>query len=246
LTFFIYLTRYNWAKYTERPRAKPHLINYFPKYNVEKSSEDYARIKMMLHHPFREEVDSLLLTPTQEYLNWTSVYQHCFNTHGDTHPYFDIDGFGDPVEIVEQDDMWELFEDDGENDLFWAEFAAQQPGRDGAEFEDPDALGRRDIDHAFNWSRFIDKYDISPTWLEEMKEAHPRVLEVGYTSQSMVDSLALKQRQAYDLVVNQALQHIRHRADILTTPRPRQLLYHIDGKAGTGKSFTIHCISVRG
>ena len=176
-------------------------------------------------------------------MNWTSAYQHCFNTHGDTHPYFDTDGFGDPVEIVEQDDMWELFEDDEENDLFWAEFAAQRPGRDGAEFEDPDALGRCDIDRAFDWSQFIDKYDISPTWLEEMKEAHPKVLEVGYASQSMVDSLALKQRQAYDLVVNQALQHIRHRADILTTPRPRQLLYHIDGRAGTGKSFTIHCIS---
>ena len=76
-----------------------------------------------------------------------------------------------------------------------------------------------------------------------MKEAYPKALEVDYASQSMVDSLALKQRQAYDLVVNQALQHARHKASMLPVPRPRQLLYHADGRAGTGKSFTIHCIS---
>jgi ATP-dependent DNA helicase PIF1 len=243
LTFFVYLTRYDWKKCTERPKAKPRLINYFPRYDIEKTPEDYARVKMMLHHPFRGEVNNLLSTPTQEYMDWTSAYRHCCDAHGSTHLYFNTDGFGDPVEIVEQDDMWELFEDDEENDLFWAELAAQRPGRDGAELEDPEALGKRDIDRAFDWSQFIDEHQVFPTWLAEMKEAYPKALEVDYASQSMVDSLSLKQRQAYDLVVNQALQHARHKASMLTVPRPRQLLYHLDGRAGTGKSFTIHCIS---
>lgn len=45
------------------------------------------------------------------------------------------------------------------------------------------------------------------------------------------------------MVIEQADRRARYKANMLIERRPKQLLYYADGKAGTGKSFTIHYIS---
>jgi len=237
MTYFAFLTLYS-SKYTLRPRAKPRLISYFPTYDAEKNPQDFARVKLMLHHPFRD-VSKLLSTADHDILDWTAALNHCSTHHvgNNAHPDFDSDGFGDLPEIVEEDDEFELYEDRQENDLFWAELAAQRPGRDNADLEDPDALGNRDVDRAFDWTEFVDKHPtLTLTWLADNKELHPKSLEVDYVSQSMVETLALKQRQIYDISMGQAGRRARGE-------NPAQLLFQVDGKAGTGKSYTIQLLS---
>jgi hypothetical protein len=73
---------------------------------MEKTPEDFVRVKIMLHYPFRDDVSNLLSTLNQDFMDWTVAYQHCCNAHIDTHSHFSSDGFRDPVQIVdEEDDM---------------------------------------------------------------------------------------------------------------------------------------------
>ena len=90
--------------------------------------------------------------------------------------------------------------DEEESGLLWQELAAQRPGHDNANLEDPDALGRRDIDRAFDWAPYINKYPgLRYDWWNIQKEQNPKSLEVDYASQSTADELNRKQRQIYDM-----------------------------------------------
>lgn len=245
ITFFQYLTKFNWKTFKERPRAKERLINYFPRYTLAKAPEDYARIKMLLHHPVQgDDIENLLQRLDEEpFPDWMSAFQYCSRHH----LYHPTDGFGDDLAEIDEEEN-EFFEpfpaEPEENTLFWAEFAALRPGRDAAVFTDPDALGNRPIDLNFQWSAFVGRCNISPTWLKEQKLNDETTLEAAPASQSMIDSLALRQRQLFDIVVNQAIErHTYNNNPFGGSVVPRQLLYHVDGRAGTGKSFAIHCIS---
>ena len=190
----------------------------------------------MLHHPFRDVGDLLLSFDGHDFQDWTAALNYCVSNHVDlyAHDDFSSDGFGELPEVVEEDNEFELYEDKEENDLFWAELAAQRPGRDGGHLEDADALGNRDVDRAFDWSPFVNKYpDLTGDWLDNAQERFPKSLEVDYASQSIVDKLNLKQRQVYDTTME------AFRSDVEIP----QLLLHVDGRAGTGKSFVIQLTS---
>lgn len=58
LSFFRWATLHNHRDHSVRPRAKPAVLSYFPKYT--RGTEDFARIKMMLHHQFRDDVADVL------------------------------------------------------------------------------------------------------------------------------------------------------------------------------------------
>jgi hypothetical protein len=64
LALLDFLHNFDHFRLTRRPKAKPRALNYFPRYKAEKNSpqfEDYCRIKVTLHHPFREIKDLLNL-----------------------------------------------------------------------------------------------------------------------------------------------------------------------------------------
>ena len=239
VTFFQFLTLYEYKKYTLRPRAKPRLINYFPTYDPDKDSdkEDYTRVKMMLHHPFRD-VEDLLVTDDNQgvFNNWHTAFQNCLTHH--THADL-IDGMR-KVPIIDDDDFETPADEAPENELDWAEFARQRPGQAG-QLEDADALGNREIDRAFDWTSIEKHPDATPFWLQEVKAANPMSLDVDYESQSTVEKLTLKQRQAYDIAMDQVALRVHNEAHNMPPPKPLRM--HLDGKAGTGKSFYIHLVS---
>lgn len=239
LTFFAYLTLCD-KSFELRPRAKPRFINYFPRYHPLKDVENFARIKLMLHHPFKKIED---LLSADNFQNYASALEYCRRTHtGDkAHEHWDMDGMEELPHIAEDEQEFEEPDlEDDQNDLFWADLAAQRPGRDNAAtvFEDPDELGNRPLDREYDWDQFVGKHSdmFYPAWLPDMKEQHPKALEVNYAASDAVDMLAAKQRQVYDLSLDQ--HTCRCQGD-----HPQQMLIHVDGKAGTGKSFTIAMIS---
>lgn len=203
---------------------------------------------MILHHPFRSvedlKVGDLYAADADVFPDFLSVYNHCVNHHMGTHPDFENDGCGEPLVIEEDDELWDPFDNRQENELFWAELAAQNPHRLAGELENIEALGNRMSDREYDWSQYVNKFDLPDTWLTEKKAADDQDLEAAPVSDEQLRSMSIKQRQIFNLMVEQAALR-RAFADDETNkiPRPPQLLCHIDGRAGTGKSFAIHCIS---
>lgn len=60
VTYFQWLTLFNFTQSTPRPVALPRILDYFPKYKSE--TEDYARVKLTPHHPFRN-IETQTLSP---------------------------------------------------------------------------------------------------------------------------------------------------------------------------------------
>ena len=250
LTFFSFLRDYNFEKYQSRPIAPQRLINYFPRYSPSKDLEDYSRVKMMMHHPFRR-IETLLLKDLDPdgnpdiddtYDSFTSALISCQNEH--IHPELDgvDDGLSPLPDAIDIDEFEGQQEAQDNNDLEWAALAGQRPGRDNTNLEDGNALGHRDIDRLFDWSPCVNTHpDVTPDWWNEQKTAFPKSLEVEYASQTVVDSLNLKQRQIYDLVIDHFEASVA--AEQNNSPPPPQLLLQDDGKAGTGKSFVIKTMS---
>lgn len=80
-----------------------YINRYFPiyRYDAEDEREDYARVKMMLHHPFRSQED-LLRVDGVIYDSFDAALTMCRANH--THPH---DHYGKPI----QDTPEQLFED---------------------------------------------------------------------------------------------------------------------------------------
>ena len=79
LSLFQCLRFWDWMTWKLRPRAKPWVINYFPRYKnnprVEEYS-DYCRVKLMLHHPFIDW-DDLLSVDGQVYDSYVDAFHAC-------------------------------------------------------------------------------------------------------------------------------------------------------------------------
>ncbi|KAI0536658.1 hypothetical protein GGR58DRAFT_380467 [Xylaria digitata] len=77
VTYFQWLTKYSWDSQPPRPRprAQDRILIYFPKYKRETASEDYCRVKMMLHHPFGQEgVSSTKIVDGHQYNTYAEAY----------------------------------------------------------------------------------------------------------------------------------------------------------------------------
>src|ERR1700733_12028574 len=64
LSLFTCLRLWDWLIWKIRPRARPRVINYYPRYLDDPKSlgySDYCRVKLMLHHPFTDGPDLLLV-----------------------------------------------------------------------------------------------------------------------------------------------------------------------------------------
>jgi hypothetical protein len=88
------------------------------------------------------------------------------------------------------------------------------------------------MDHNYDWSLHVGRYDISPDVWDQVKAEKP-IAQVVTTDSSPLP-LNTEQRKLYDTVVDQYSQELNFDA-----PLPRQLLLNVDGVAGSGKTFTL-------
>jgi hypothetical protein len=94
LSLFECLRNWDWMTWKIRPRAAARVINYFPKYPKDPKSSlysDYCRVKLMLHHPFIDWTD-LLMVDGWAYGSYIDAFRACSLSHN--HPE---DFYTDPV-----------------------------------------------------------------------------------------------------------------------------------------------------
>ena len=92
-----------------------------------------------------------------------------------------------------------------------------------------DCLGRRPIDEV-DWSPHIGQHDVNRDWWKMQKTNHP--VKQRTESAATLEDLAEKQQLLYHTVVD-------YYRDLITTGELSQLLLHVDGQAGTGKTTVI-------
>ena len=235
-TFFDFLRLRDYSTWKIRHRAKPRIINYWPRYSSDPASDEYehyCRVKMMLHHPFRA-IDNLLAGPEgQLFESFEMAYSFCQQHHLGEHEE-------DFLEEVKSPDTTEDFEsgpsvDEGLVQSGWELLAAGYPGHEHLR-EGPDGLADRDLDRAYDWSAHAGRYeDIDTDWWQAtiagFSDSRPINRSLG-----SLDSLQPRQRQIYDAVIG-------HYKKVLRGEEVAPLRFNIDGPAGTGKSYVIDLIS---
>ncbi|KAF6820018.1 hypothetical protein CSOJ01_01086 [Colletotrichum sojae] len=219
-----------WSSMTSR------VINYFPRYKKDNPAqhEDYCRVKMMLNHPHRQ-LDELLTVEGEVYTTFRDAYDACKTFHGNHAPDF-YDTITDTPEDAEFEDAEA---EEWMRNAGWEEMARELPDRP-IETDDIDILGNRPIDLNYDWSphvgRYFDELNVDAFW-QTARGQHGLDLPAGdadYTEDD-VASLNTRQRQVYDLVCT-------HLDRVSDHHNPPQLLLHVDGKGGTGKSHVIKLI----
>jgi hypothetical protein len=103
----------------------------------------------------------------------------------------------------------------------------------------PNDIGHRDIDRAETWTdaRYIAAQSLlAPDYWKQKHEAYPKGLRVPSQGADAVNGLNNYQREFYHVVT-------MHYLDYLQGKPVLQLLLHLDGRAGTGKSHVIMLIS---
>ncbi|KJK84849.1 hypothetical protein H633G_11351 [Metarhizium anisopliae BRIP 53284] len=139
-------------------------------------------------------------------------------------------------ELRAEDDEFELeVHEDPVVEEDWHELARMLPDRP-LEEEDIDILGRRDIDINYDWTPHVGRYTddgiLNGDYWKQRKAANRRDLDVDHQPLEARDSLNRHQRLVYDTVMDHFLDQ-----------EPSQLLLHVDGGGGTGKSYLINLLS---
>ncbi|KIX04765.1 uncharacterized protein Z518_05635 [Rhinocladiella mackenziei CBS 650.93] len=188
-------------KMTLRPRVLPRILNYFPHYRPTVDVEEYARVKLTLHVPFRAVDDLLRLDncdpPFASFADAWSYWQvtHSHNAESD---YME-----EPPPEPEEDDFEDLHvDDDADAQASWELLAQQLPDHDAAvRLEDPDKLGDRDLDRSYDWSPHVGRYPtLSDDFWKQMKVTSPAHLAA--ISSANPDELEVKQRQLFNHIVS--------------------------------------------
>lgn len=236
LSLFDCLRNWDWLTWRIRPRAAARVINYFPRYPKDPKSStysDYCRVKLMLHHPFVDWED-LLIIEGQAYESYTDAFRACSQLH--SHPedfYTDPDTEpGNPDSDADTDD--DLGPEDASDSHYpladFEAFARRRPQNDFTLMDFGDRIGTRDIDRGYDWSTHVGRYNIHPEIWDQIKAENPMAQAV--TMDSSPAFLNLEQKKLYDTVVSQ------YSDELAGQPR-RQLLLHVDGVAGSGKTFVL-------
>jgi ATP-dependent DNA helicase PIF1 len=158
VTYFDYLAMYDWNRIPPVPRSRAlsRILVYFPRYKRDGSRhEDFCRVKMMLHHPFRD-VSDVLVVDGMRHETYAGAYAACRQHHPNqhSHDYYQV------TEAAVNDDEFE----DGElpaDEVYnsWEALAAVLPDADKAGQDALEKLGTRELDLARDWS---DKVGIYP------------------------------------------------------------------------------------
>ncbi|KAF5127214.1 ATP-dependent DNA helicase pif1 [Metarhizium anisopliae] len=237
ITYLEYLQSYNlktWRRLAGQ--AKKRVLSYFPRYrSMEASSQfdDFCRVKLMMAHPHRSPED-LYTVGGHRFDSFAAAYK-CCREHHDTHS---DDHYGEPDtnELRAEDDEFELeVREEPVVEEDWHELAHMLPDRP-LEEGDIDILGRRDIDVDYDWTPHVGRYTddgiLNGDYWKQRKAANRRNLDVDHQPLEARDSLNRDQRLVYDTVMDHFL-----------TQESSQLLLHVDGGGGTGKSYLINLLS---
>ncbi|KID82373.1 ATP-dependent DNA helicase PIF1 [Metarhizium guizhouense ARSEF 977] len=238
ITYLEYLQSYNlktWRRLAAQ--AKKRVLSYFPRYRSMESSpqfNDFCRVKLMMAHPHRSP-EELLTVGGQQVDSFAAAYRFCREQHRDIHA---DDHYGEPDtnELRAEDDEFELeVQEEPTVEEDWHELARMLPDRP-LEEEDIDILGRRDIDINYDWTPHIGRYTddgiLKGDYWKQRKAANRLGLDVDHQPLEARDSLNRDQRLVYDTVMDHFL-----------TQESSQLLLHVDGGGGTGKSYLINLLS---
>lgn len=149
-------TLYNWSPklgFIMRSRGKPIVLNIYPLYSSDPEHRDYeqfCRVKIMLHHPFRsKDLDDLfVLEDGSPATNWQSVYKECV-AHHSPHP---VDALGVHQQELDDNSDTESVEQDDADDVKYEELLGmRRPHHDGSQFELETDLGQRLQDKEYDW-----------------------------------------------------------------------------------------------
>ncbi|KAJ6192128.1 hypothetical protein J3E72DRAFT_273784 [Bipolaris maydis] len=201
--------------------------------------EDYGWAKLMLHHPFRTLQDVFFLPEIHDEPCDACMEACEMSRERCTYPH---DRFNDPLPNPEpsthEDTQEDLDEEALSNmDAEWGELARQLPDSND---NNVDLLGCC-AEHNVDWSGLVGTHpDLQADWWKISKADH----SIGTCDIGPVTSYnrrKVKQKLLWDTF----LDHFR---GVSNEPIRRQLLLHIDGKGGTGKTTVIMsmCAEVEG
>ncbi|XP_044718785.1 PIF1-like helicase domain-containing protein [Hirsutella rhossiliensis] len=165
---------------------------------------------------------------------FAAAYQCCRQRHH----FHEDDHYGEvgANELQAEDDEFEREEHEEpvvEED--WHELARMLPDHP-LEEDDIDVLGRRDVDVNYDWTPHVGRYTddgiLHGDFWKQRKAESPLHLDVDHQPLEARDSLNPEQRLVYDTVMGHFL-----------TQACSQLLLHVDGGGGTGKSYLINLLS---
>lgn len=233
----------------ERPRAKPRVLNVYPRYKADPGGSDYeefCRIKLMLHHPFLDDNGNDLKSAPNDDTEptFSYSYQRCMAS-GCLHEQDPLDPL-DPLDNEEEvESEYEDAHDDHEPDGTQPAFVhlAERTGRvDAAYVALETTLGHRPQDLVYDWhvsDNFYELYGDRASFYEDANELTANIPRT-YNDPS---TLQPSQRRCFDLVMGHYESENRLDGDGIEGHDNEPLLMHVDGSAGTGKSYLIDMIS---
>ncbi|KJZ74108.1 hypothetical protein HIM_06354 [Hirsutella minnesotensis 3608] len=241
LTYLDFLANWNtskrdgrkWARWSRQ--AKPRVLYYFPRYKSNPQHHqynDFCRVKLMLAHPHRDP-NELRKINGVEFDSYASAAEFCYANH--QHP---DDYYGTPNAEERRPDPDEFEEEFHEPDLLeedWIELARQLPDCPPSQ-EMVDLLGRRDVDIQYDWTPHVGRYADPEIvqgdyWCQRIAQ-NPLHMDVEDLPLEARDTLNPEQRIVYDTFVG----HFQCGSE-------EQILLHVDGGGGTGKSYLIKVLS---
>jgi ATP-dependent DNA helicase PIF1 len=250
LDFLLHFTHQK--PFKRRPRAKARILNYFPRYSPSTHPEDFARVKLWLHHPFIDE-ESVTLVSGILFSTYSEAYAHCQKVC--THEL--SDAYGTEAPGVEEDDP-NLEELPTDLDSSLDELANRRPGSQGEEVDEDD-LGVRPIDRLKDWTLapHIDTFALDPaTYWDTLKRIHPVQVSLapigtntGTNTSPDASTAAIPVPTPPPLPVLHEQQQVlvslfvNHFAARLRGEDVPPLLVNLDGQGGTGKTFVIETLS---
>jgi ATP-dependent exoDNAse (exonuclease V) alpha subunit len=188
----------------------------------------------MLHHPFKCFTD-LLSFDGCDYRSYIDAFQACGRLH--THP---DDFYTDPVANDEDTDSEYdesvCNESDNEPLADFEVFARRRPYNDDLTCSFTDDLGSRDLDRIYDWTSHVGRNLTTPKEWDQFKLLN--YTEQAVTVNSDLSPLNTEQRKLYDIVTAQYVEELAGNG-------PRPLLLHVDGVAGSGKTFTVLKVCAR-
>ncbi|KAF6515257.1 hypothetical protein HZS61_005163 [Fusarium oxysporum f. sp. conglutinans] len=241
LTYLDFLANWNTSKrdgtkWTRWGRqAKPRVLYYFPRYSSNRQHDqcdDFCRVKLMLAHPHRDP-NQLRKVNGVEYASYALAAEFCYGNH--QHP---DDYYGTPNTDERRPDPDQFEREFHEPDLVeedWLELARQLPDCPPSQ-EAIDLLGRRDIDIQYDWTPHVGRYAdpgiVQGDYWRQRIEQDRLDMDVEDLPLEVRDTLNPEQRIVYDTFVG----HFQCGSE-------EQILLHVDGGGGTGKSYMIKVLS---
>lgn len=237
LTFFDFAQHYGIQKgcLIRRSQARSRILRLYPSYSStpgEDGYEDYCRAKLMLHHLFQDynEIQG-------SFSSYEAALQDC-DHRGCYHPQNLLDPLDDVSDEDESEDESDKKDEEPDSDVqdLWIALAARNALKTPNHLlEENINLGTRAQDQAYDWQKFSNIYDEYGEQQDFYDFA--KLLEVhSFQKLHNPDTLQTAQHICFDLVMANYEQE-------LVNGYSSQLFLHIDGAAGTGKSYLIEIIS---